>query len=73
MDDVKTLVESRIGTELPLQRLNELLEWCHMKAKPKKCSSLSIVHGQVQEIHFSVGGNQISTVKEQPIKSLGRW
>lgn len=54
MDDVTTLVESRIGTELLLERLDELFEWCHMKAKPKKCRSLSIVHGQVKEIHFSV-------------------
>ena len=73
MDDVTTLTESRTGTELLLQRLNELFAWCRMKAKPKKCRSLSIVHGQVKEIHFSIGGDQIPTVKEQPVKSLGRW
>jgi len=73
MDDVTTFTESRTGKELLLQRLNDLFEWCRVKAKPKKCRSLSIVHGQVKEIHFSIGGDQIPTVKEQPVKSLGRW
>jgi len=72
-DDVTTLTESRTGTELLLQRLNGFFEWCRMKAKPKKCRSLSIVHGQVKEIYFSIGGDQIPTVKEQRVKSLGRW
>ena len=44
-----------------------------MKAKPKKCHSLSIVHRQVKEIHFTIGGDQNPTVEEQPVKSLGRW
>ena len=38
-----------------------------MKEKPKKSRSLKIFHGQVKEIHFSIG------LKQQPIKSLGRW
>ena len=63
MDDVTILIDSRSGTE----RLNELFTRCRMKEKLKKRRSLSIVHGQVKEIHFSI------VLKEQPIKSLGRW
>ena len=40
---------------------------------PKKSHSLFIIHGKVKEIHFSIGGDQIPTVKEKPVKSLGRW
>lgn len=73
MDDVTILIESRSGTERLLWRLNELFTWCRMIAKAKKSRSLSIVHGQVKEIHFSIGGDQIPTVKKQPVKRRGRW
>ena len=63
IDDVTILIDSRSGTE----RLNELFTRCRMKEKLKKRRSLSIVHGQVKEIQFSIG------LTEQPIKSLGRW
>ena len=43
-----------------------------MKAKPKKSRSASIVKGKVQDIHFTIGGDQIPTIKEQPVKSLGQ-
>ena len=35
--------------------------------KAQEKTQSPIVHGQVKEIHFSTG------LKEQPIKSLGRW
>ena len=43
-----------------------------MKAKPKKSRSLSLVGGSVREIHFKIGGDKIPTVREKPVKSLGR-
>ena len=44
-----------------------------MKAKPKKSRSLSLVRGSVREIHFKIGGDKIPTVREKPVKSLGRF
>ena len=73
MDDVTTLVQSEEGTRRLLEKLQELFTRCRMKAKPKKSRSLSIVRGKTKEIHFSIGGDVIPTVKEQPVKSLGRW
>ena len=43
-----------------------------MKAKPKKSQRISLVHGTICDIHFSIGGNIIPTVREQPVESLGR-
>ena len=43
-----------------------------MKAKPKKSRSLSLVEGSVREIHFKIGGDKIPTIREKPVKSLGR-
>ena len=43
-----------------------------MKANPKKSQSLSLVRGSVWEIHFIIGGDKIPTVREKPVKSLGR-
>ena len=40
--------------------------------KPKKSRSLSFVGGSVREIHSKIGGNKIPTVREKPVKSLGR-
>ena len=43
-----------------------------MKAKPKKSRSISLRQGKVQDTKFSIGGDSIPTVREQPVKSLGR-
>ena len=44
-----------------------------MKAKPKNSCNLSLIQGKAKNIHFSIGGDVILTVKEEPAKSLGRW
>ena len=72
MDDVTTLVQSKVGTQELLDRLHDLFTWARMKAKPKKSRSISLVYGTICDIHFSIGGNIIPTVREQPVKSLGR-
>ena len=43
-----------------------------MKAKLKKSWSISLVRGTVCDIHFSIAGNIIPTVREQQVKSLGQ-
>ena len=43
-----------------------------MKAKPKKSRSLTLVGGSVREIHFEIRDDKIPTVREKPVKSLGR-
>lgn len=52
-----------------LQHLNELFTWRGMKGKPKKRHSLSVVIGQIKEIHFYIVFDQIPPIKEQPVKT----
>ena len=73
MDDITTLIQSEEGTRRLLQRLQELFIRSRMKAKPKKSRSLSLIKGKVKEIHFTIGEETIPTVREEPVKSLGRW
>ena len=63
---------SQISADGLLQRYYDLFTWARMKAKPKKSRSLLLVGGSVREIHFKIGGDKISTVREKPVKSLGR-
>ena len=72
MDDITILVPSQISADGLLQRYYDLFTWARMKAKPKKSQSLSLVGGSVREIHFKIGGDKIPTVREKPVKSLGR-
>ena len=72
MDDVTTLVQSKVGTQELLDRFNDLFTWAWIKVKPKKSRSISLVCGTICDIHFSIGGNIIPTVWERPVKSLGR-
>ena len=42
MDDVTTLIQSKVGTQELLDRFNDLFTWARMKAKPKKSPSFSL-------------------------------
>ena len=71
MGDIAILVPSQIAADGLLQRYYDLFTRV-MKAKPKKSQSLSLVGGSVREIHFKIGGDKIPSVREKPVKSLGR-
>ena len=72
MDDITILVLSKITAYGLPQRYYDLFTWARMKAKPKKSQSLSLVRGSVRKIYFKSGGDKIPTVREKPVKSLGR-
>ena len=72
MDDVTLIAESRSHKEQLVTRLQELFKWAAMKIKPSKCRSLSLLKGNCKEIKFSVSGNEIPTIREKSVKSLGR-
>ncbi|GFN92196.1 reverse transcriptase [Plakobranchus ocellatus] len=72
MDDTTIIKEDE--TRWMLTRLDDLMSWCRMEFKPKKSRSLSIRRGKVDEATtFIVTEQQISTVSQEPVKSLGRW
>jgi hypothetical protein len=54
--------------------LNEISVWTksmNLKLKPVKCKSLSIVSGKPTPIEFSLGENNVSSIKDDPHKFLG--
>ena len=73
MDDiaVKT-TEQKLMREV-LRRLDELINWSDMKFKAKKSRSITLIKGKQSEVRYVIGGENIPTVKEEPVKSLGRW
>ena len=72
MDDVTLSAESRSHLEQLVNRLQGLFKWAAMKIKPSKCRSLSLLKGNCKEIKFSVSWNEIPTIREKSVKSLGR-
>jgi hypothetical protein len=70
MEDT-TIITSDIACKM-LGRLDELMSWSKMQFKPKKSRNLSIVDGTIVDVTFEVAGQKIPTVREEPVKSLGR-
>ena len=72
MDDITLIAEFRSHMEQLVTRLQELFKWAAMKIKSSKYRSLSLLKGNCKEIKFSVSGNEIPTIREKSVKSLGR-
>ena len=74
MDDLTLLVPGREIAERALERLSELIKWCRMKFKPRKSRSLFLKHGRLDDdVAFRIGEENIPTITDAPVKSLGRW
>ncbi|GFN85575.1 reverse transcriptase [Plakobranchus ocellatus] len=74
MDDTTNIYSKEDETRRMLTRLDVLMSRCRMEFNPKKSRSLSIRKGKVDEATtFTVAEQQISTVSQEPVKSLGRW
>ena len=68
-----TLLQTTACTSRPLKRLEELLTWAWMKIKPANSHSLLIRKGASSDnISFSVDGEEILHLADQPLRSLGR-
>ncbi|GFS07705.1 reverse transcriptase [Elysia marginata] len=74
MDDTTIICSKEEETRRMLALLDTLMAWCRMKFKPKKSRSLSIRNGKIEEaVTFTAAEQQIPTVSQEPVKSLGRW
>merc|ERR1712035_185140 len=56
-----------------LERLNINLKWASMKIKPSKSRSISISRGKLSDRKFVIDEEEIPIIRENPVKSLGRW
>ncbi len=74
MDDLTLLNPSVEESKKGLDKLEEVTDWCNMKFKPKKSRSLVLKKGKLdREQSFSLSGEHIPSIQEEPVKSLGRW
>ena len=74
MDDTTISLNKCISMRRTLDVFSDLLKWCGMSFKASKSRSLSLRRGKIDEYTvFSVDGNKIPTVSDEPVKSLGRW
>ena len=73
MDDITVKSKDEKGMKEVLKQLEKLVEWSKMRFKAKKSRSVTYVKGKQKEIKYMISGEMIPTVKQQPVKSLGRW
>ena len=73
MDDIALLTQDQHVMQNVLSRLDELITWSRMRFKAKKSRSLTFSKGRQKQKRFNIAGEDIPTVKEKPVKSLGRW
>ena len=72
MDNITVLSKCEDATRRILHRLDELIAWSRMRFKAKKSRSATLKRGIQKEVRFFIGGEPIPTVREKPVKSLGR-
>ena len=72
MDDITVMTPSVIGTRWVLGGLEKMTRWARLRFKPQKSRSLTIVKGKVHDQRFTIGGELIPTIQENPIKCLGK-
>ena len=73
MDDTTVLSTQEDETRKVLQQLDDVIASARMNFKPKKSRSLSLRKGKVKPVSFTIASQNIPTVTEEPVKSLGRW
>ena len=72
-DDTTLVMNRKQAVQRSLDKMNDLFEWCRMSFKPAKSRSLALTRGKIRsDVFFLVAGQQIPTVQEEPVKSLGR-
>lgn len=69
---LNTLTTTVPYTRRLLIKLEKNISWAHIKIKPSKSHSISMVKEVLTDLQFFIGDDPIPTVSEQPVKSLGR-
>ena len=73
MDGTTIICSNEDETRQMTERLDVLMTQCRMKLKPKKFRSLSVRKGKIDATTtFTMAKQQIPTVSQEPVKSLGR-
>ena len=73
MDDIAIMSKQTTASREVLKRLDDLIVWSRMNFKASKSRSVTLEKGKQKEVRYQIGGEEIPTIKEKPVKSLGRW
>ncbi|MDG2555426.1 reverse transcriptase family protein, partial [Vibrio parahaemolyticus] len=73
MDDMTLVTTTMPCTKRLLEKVNKNLKWASMKIKPSKSRSISIHRGKLSDRKFVIDDEEIPTIREKSVKSLGRW
>ena len=72
MDDISTTTETKVQSSHLLNALSEKLSWGRLEVKPEKCRCLVIKKGALSQDTVKIQGQSIMSVKEKPVKYLGK-
>lgn len=72
IDDIATTTGNLVQTKYLLDNLAEKMRWAGLTVKPEKCRSLVIIKGEVSDKTPVIDGKPITSIKEKPIKYLGK-
>ena len=74
IDDMTIVLKDVKAIHQAINKVNELLQWAKMKVKQTKSRSLTLSRGKADpKAIFTIANNNILTVCDGPVKSLGRW
>ncbi|XP_076155564.1 uncharacterized protein LOC143138951 [Alosa pseudoharengus] len=74
MDDLTITTTTHVQARWILKTLGAVASWARMAFKPRKSRSMVIRRGKLTEaFELHVQGEQIPTIRENPIKCLGKW
>ncbi|XP_019639899.1 PREDICTED: uncharacterized protein LOC109481744 [Branchiostoma belcheri] len=73
MDDLTITTESVLSARWMLKSLDKTATWARLKFKARKCRKLVMRKGKLSDrLQLKIQGEDIPSVSEQPIKSLGK-
>ena len=74
MDDLTLMSLTVKGARLLLQHAIVVLKWARMQTKATKSRSCVVKSGRCMNVKpFEVNGEEIKSIQQKPVKSLGRW
>ena len=74
MNDLTITTETHIQARRILKALDETVTWARMVFKPRKSRCLVLRKGKVtSQFKLLIGGEEIPTLVDNPIKCLGKW
>ena len=70
-DDFNIITSNKLTHQRVINELHSITSSMNLKLKPDKCKNLSICSGSPKIVPFSLGGKDLDSIKDSPMKFLG--